>query len=129
MKEPVWLLKPVVIAAHKMMIAEFGGKAGLRDEGLLDSALARPANLHHYEDCDDLTRMAGAYAAGMIQNHPFLDGNKRIGFIAAFMFLGRNGLSLTADEVSATTMTLALAASEINEVAYADWLAENTRFA
>lgn len=70
--------------------------------------------------------MAAAYAAGIIQNHPFLDGNKRTGFIAAFMFLGRNGVSLTADEVSATTMTLALAASEINEAAYAAWLAENT---
>ena len=129
MTEPVWLLKPAVLAAHKMMIAEFGGTEGLRDEGLLDSALVRPANLHHYEDCDDLPGMAAAYAAGIIQNHPFLDGNKRTGFMAAFMFLGRNGLSLTADEASATIMTLALAASEINEAAYADWLAENTKFA
>ena len=66
MTEPVWLLKPAVLATHKMMIAEFAGTAGLRDEGLLESALARPANLHHYENCDDLPGMAAAYAVPML---------------------------------------------------------------
>ena len=126
MSEPVWLLRSAVLAVHGQMIAEFGGTAGLRDEGLLDSALARPLNLFSYEDCQDLGRLAAAYASGIIQNHPFVDGNKRTGFMAAYMFLGRNGLALVADEVSATTMTQALAASEIKEDEYATWLGENT---
>ena len=126
MSEPVWLLRSAVLAVHGQMIAEFGGTAGLRDEGLLDSALARPLNLFGYEDCQDLERLAAAYASGIIQNHPFIDGNKRTGFMAAYMFLGRNGLALVADEVSATTMTQALAASEIAEDEYATWLSQNT---
>ena len=127
MTKPVWLLKPAVLAIHNRMIAEFGGSAGLRDEGLLDSALARPQHLHHYEDCSELSRLAAAYAAGIIRNHPFVDGNKRTGFMAAYVFLGRNGRTLTADEVSATVMTLRLAASEIDEDEYAVWLAGNIR--
>lgn len=126
MTQPVWLLKPALLAVHKMMISRFGGSEGVRDEGLLDSALARPANLHHYEDGAALPRLAASYAAGIIQNHPFVDGNKRTGFIAAYMFLDLNGMTLQADEVSATTMTVALASSEIDEAAYAAWLAQNT---
>ena len=122
MTDPAWLLKPVVLAVHTMAISEFGGAEGLRDEGLLDSALARPLDLHRYEGCTDLPQLAASYAAGIIGNHPFVDGNKRTGFLAAYVFLGRNGLTLTADEVSATTMTTALAASEIDETAYAAWL-------
>lgn len=109
-----------------MMIAKFGGSAGLRDEGLLDSGLARPVNLYHYEDCTEYQRLVAAYAAGIIQNDPFVDGNKRTGFMAAYIFLGRNGFTLTADEVNATVMTLSLASSEIDENAYAVWLAQNT---
>ncbi len=126
MTTPVWLLKPAVLAVHGQMIAEFGGTAGLRDEGLLDSALARPPNLFSYEDCQDLERLAATYASGIVRNHPFVDGNKRAGFMAAYMFLGRNGFALVADEVSATTMTQALAASEIAEEEYATWLGQNT---
>ncbi len=126
MTEPIWLLKSVVLAAHNMMIGRFGGSAGLRDGGLLDSALARPANLHHYEACAELPRLAASYAAGIIQNHPFVDGNKRTGFIAAYVFLDLNGTTLRADEVSATALTLSLASSEIDEAAYAAWLAQNT---
>ncbi len=107
------------------MIARFGGDEGIRDQGLLESALQRAPNLYHYDDCQDIPRLAAAYAAGLIQNHPFVDGNKRIGFISAYIFMDLNGQTLTADEVSATTMTLALAASEIDELAYAGWLAEN----
>jgi death-on-curing protein len=109
------------------MIAEFGGSAGLRDTGLLDSALARPQHLHQYEDCTELPRLAAAYAAGIIRNHPFVDGNKRTGFMAAYVFLGRNGRTLTADEVFAAAMILRLAASEIDEDEYAAWLAGNIR--
>lgn len=127
MKEPVWLLKPAVVAVHSMMIARFGGADGIRDEGLLDSALVRPTNIYLYEENTDTANLAAAYAAGLIQNHPFVDGNKRIGFMAAFMFLDLNGSMLEADEVSATAMTLSLAASEIEEKDYATWLSANIR--
>ena len=122
MTAPIWLLKSAVLAVHSQMMVEFGGATGNRDEGLLDSALGRPVNLFHYEECEDLARLAAAYAAGIIQNHPFVDGNKRTGFMAAYVFLDRNGAKLTADEVSAATMTQSLAALELDEVAYATWL-------
>ena len=125
MTEPFWLSPSAVLAVHDRMIARFGGSEGIRDKGLLDSALARPQNLYHYETCRDLPRLAAAYAAGLIQNHPFVDGNKRSGFIAAYMFLDLNGATLRADEVSATSMTLSLAASELDELAYAQWISEN----
>ena len=125
MTQPIWLLKSALVAAHTMTIEIHGGSAGLRDEGLLDSALARPLNLYHYDDCTELPRLAAAYAAGIIRNHPFVDGNKRVGFAAAGMFLVLNDTSLTADEVSATAMTLALAAGEIEEADYATWLTQN----
>ena len=110
-----------------MMIARFGGADGIRDEGLVDSDLDQPANIYHYDHCTDVSQLAAAYAAGIIQNHPFVDGNKRTGFIAAYMFLDLNGAKLHADEVTATAMTLSLAASEIDEKNYASWLAENIR--
>lgn len=125
MKEPVWLLKSAVVAAHSMMIARFGGLDGIRDEGLIDSAIARPSHLYHYDHCTEVSQLAAAYAAGIIRNHPFVDGNKRTGFISAFMFLDLNGVELRADEVAATAMTQSLAASEIEEQDYANWLAEN----
>lgn len=126
MTEPVWLLKPVVLAVHSLLITRFDGSEGLRDEGLLDSALARPVNLSHYENCTERPRLAASYASGIIQNHPFFDGNKRTGFLCPYMFLDLNGMTLKADEVTATTMTLALASSEIDEADYALWLAQNT---
>ena len=126
MSEPIWLLKPAVLAIHRMMMSEFGGGGdGVRDEGLLDSALARPLNLYNYEPDTSLPSLAGGYAAGILQNHPFVDGNKRTGFMAAYVFLGRNGLTLTADEATAATMTIALAASEIDEADYSAWLADS----
>lgn len=126
MTEPIWLLKPAILAAHNIMIVRFGGTEGLRDEGLLDSALARPINLQHYEQNTELPRLAACYTAGIIQSHPFVDGNKRAGFIAAYTFLDRNGLTLKAGEVDAASMTLSLASSEIDEIIYATWLAQNT---
>jgi death-on-curing protein len=124
-KEPVWLIKSAVLAVHNMMIVRFGGSDGIRDEGLFESALARPANIYHYDKNAKITQLAAAYAGGIIQNHPFVDGNKRTGFMAAFMFLDINGSTLNADEVSATAMTLSLAASEIDEKDYGIWLAGN----
>mgnify|MGYP001821618046 FL=1 len=109
-----------------MMIARFGGKDGIREESLLESALARPANVYHHDHLAQITELAAAYAGGIIQNHPFIDGNKRTGFMAAYIFLDLNGSTLIADEVSATAMTLSLAASEIDENDYGSWLADNT---
>jgi death-on-curing protein len=125
-KAPVWLLREVVIALHEQLIAEFGGAAGLRDEGLLDSALARPMHLHAYADVT-ITELAASYAFGLVQNHPFLDGNKRIGFTAATLFLELNGYRFEAAETDAIIQTLALATGDLKETGYAAWLAANSR--
>ena len=122
--EPVWLLRNAVLAFHSRQLAEHGGGEGLRDEGLLDSALNRPLNKFAYEE-PDLFDLAAAYAYGIAANHPFVDGNKRTGFLAAAVFLEINGFSLRAGEVDATLKTIALAASEISDVEYAAWLREN----
>lgn len=123
-RDPVWLERAAIIAVHQMLLAEFGGLPGLRDEGLLESALDRPRNLYAYENADPIA-LAAAYAAGIIRNHPFLDGNKRIGFMAAFIFLDRNGFALIAPEIDATARTLALAAGELDEAGFASWLRDN----
>ena len=98
----------------------------MRDEGLLDSALARPLNLYSYGE-PDLFALAGAYAAGIVQNHPFVDGNKRTGLVAAALFLDRNGMEFLAPEAEAVVMTLGLAAGEIEEAGYAAWLRDRSR--
>lgn len=121
MKEPRWISAEVVLAVQEELLARFGGLAGLRDEGLLDSALNRPQHLFAYEETT-LFDLAAAYALGIVKNHPFLDGNKRIGFMAAFIFLGANGYDLMAPEEEVILQTLALAAGEIDQVAYAVWL-------
>jgi death-on-curing protein len=123
---PIWLEKHAVLAVHQMLLADFGGSPGLRDEGLLDSALARPLNLHAY-DTPDLAALAACYANGLVGNHPFLDGNKRAGFMAAYIFLDRNGFELIAPEADATAMTRSLAAHEIDEATFAAWLRQNIR--
>ncbi len=86
MKRPVWVLRETVLALHEQLLAAFGGSSGIRDEGLLDSALARPENRHAY-DAPAVFELAAAYAFGLVKNHPFVDGNKRIGFAAAIGFL------------------------------------------
>ena len=125
MKEPVWLLESAVLAVHNMTIARFGGTDGVRDRGLLESALARPSNIYQYDQSAQIAQLAAAYAGGIIRNHPFVDGNKRTGFMAAYVFLDIDGSTLVADEVSATAMTMSLAASEIDENDYGIWLATN----
>jgi death-on-curing protein len=126
MKEPVWLDRADCLAIHEMMLAQHGGLAGVRDEGLLESALAKPQNLFAYGS-PTLTKMAASYAAGIVLNHPFLDGNKRTGFILAATFLELNGPVLTASEESVVKKTLALAAGELKESGYAVWLKANSR--
>lgn len=126
MTEPQWLPKTLILRVHERQIEEHGGLRGLRDEGLLDSALLRPLNAFAYEDAD-LHRLAALYAAGIIRNHPFLDGNKRTGFIAALTFLLVNGLALEAAMEDRLAMTLLLAAGELTEEQYADWLRQSCR--
>lgn len=121
---PKWLRREAVLILHDESLAEHGGASGVRDARLLDSALARPENLFAYGE-PDLFDLAGVYAAGIVKNHPFVDGNKRTGFLAAAVFLEINGFSLRAGEVDATLKTIALAASEISDVEYAAWLREN----
>jgi death on curing protein len=126
MKKPVWLLKETVLALHDRLLAEFGGLPGLRDEGLLDSALARPENLFAYGK-PTIFDLAASYAFGLIKNHPFMDGNKRIGFAAATVFLEINGCRFQAAEADATIQTLALAAGALDEVRYSAWLKANVK--
>lgn len=121
MTEPIWITREIMLAIQASLIARFGGLGGIRDEGLLDSALARPQQLHHYGNPKPV-EMAAAYAEGIVKNHPFLDGNKRAGFMAAYTFLAANGLQLIAPEEEAVLQTLALAAGAIGADEYAEWL-------
>jgi death on curing protein len=125
MKEPNWIEKADFLAVHSELLALFGGLDGLRDPGRLDAALDRPKNLFAYED-PDIFDLAASYAHGIVVNHPFNDGNKRTGFVTAALFLETNGLSLTATEEAAVSMTLALASTEMSEKAYARWLADSS---
>jgi death-on-curing protein len=109
-----------------MLLAEFGGSAGIRDAGMLDSALSRPANRFFY-GVSGLPELAAAYAFGLVRNHPFVDGNKRIGFATAALFLELNGYRFTASEADAAVKTLALAAHELDEDGYAAWLGANCK--
>ena len=120
-----WILRETVLALHEQMLAEFGGSCGLRDEGLLDSALGRPENLIGYGE-PSLSELAASYTFGLVRNHPFVDGNKRIGFAIGVLFLQINGRKLVATEVDAVVQTLALAAGEISEAEYASWLRANS---
>lgn len=119
-----WLMVNVVKASHELQLEEHGGSAGMRDEEMLLSALARPENYYSYGE-RNLFVLATAYAGGIIRNHPFVDGNKRTGFLAAYIFLFINGYKLTASEAEAVKMTIGLAASEIDEAEFAKWLEHN----
>ena len=122
---PKWVSLAMVRAAHTESIAQFGGTAELRDLGLLESALDRPRNLFAYSDSPSVPELAAAYCSGIIRNHPFVDGNKRAGILAAVMFRDLNGLDFAPDEAEAYTIIMALAAGEIDENALAVWIAEN----
>lgn len=126
MKKPIWVLREVVLLAHAQSLAQFGGAAGIRDEGMLDSALGKPHNLSAYGK-PGVFELAASYAFGLMKNHPFIDGNKRVGFLVAVIFLELNGWRFAAGEVDATLRTLALAAGEMTEAEYAEWLMENSK--
>jgi len=120
----VWLGEAVVLAMHGRLLAEHGGGQGLRDLSLLESAMARPRQLLAYGD-PDICELAAAYASGIVRNHPFVDGNKRTAFVAAYVFLASNGLRLVATEVDAAQVVTLLAAGEIDETAFSAWLRNN----
>ena len=121
MKEPRWLSRSFLMAVHDRLVADFGGATGLRDADRLEAALSRPRQSSGY-GVTELHVLAGQYANAIVMGHPFLDGNKRVGFVAAVTFLELNGQSFHADEADATLRTLALAAGEMSETDYAEWL-------
>ena len=126
MKEPRWLSKVAVLAIHGRLLAEHGGASGLRDESLLESALAAPKNHFEYEPAD-VFKLAAAYAFALTSNHPFVDGNKRTAFAAAGIFLELNGYRLEAAEPDAVWAVLALSKGELNADGFSKWLRISAR--
>ena len=126
MKKPLWLNREDCIAIHEMMLSQHGGIDGVRDEGMLASALAKPRHRLAYGH-PDLAELGASYAAGVVLNHPFFDGNKRTGFMLAAASLELNGLELTATEQDIVEHTVALAAGSLKEPAYAAWLRKNSK--
>lgn len=126
MKELKWVLPETVQLLHEQLLADHGGSAGVRDAGLLDSALSRPQNLFFYGS-PTLSELATSYVFGIVKNHPFIDGNKRIGFMVAILFLELNGCRFHAAEADAAVQTLALAAGAVDEDAFAVWLDANSQ--
>jgi len=122
----VWISKKALLLLHEESLAEFGGKRGLRDEGLLDSALARPQNLHAYEPGTSIAALAASYGFGITMNQTFVDGNKRAGFLGIGLFLAINGYQLRADQVDAIQTMLELASGELKEDALAGWIRKNS---
>lgn len=120
-----WISKNAVMTFHAMQLAEHGGGTGVRDEGLLESALNRPVNLAAY-GTPTVFDLAAAYAFGIAKNHPFIDGNKRTAFVAAAVFLELNGHSLNAGEADAVLAVLGLASGTMEETAFAEWLKTNS---
>jgi death on curing protein len=120
-----WVDKQLLVLLHDESLAEHGGASGLRDNGLLESALARPLNLVAYGE-PDVADLAAAYGVGLAKNHPFVDGNKRAAFLAVGLFLALNGFRLTASQADATLTMLSVAAGELDEPAFADWIRRHT---
>lgn len=124
MTEPRWLDTTIVLDVHAEQLALFGGADGIRDLGLLESALARPINKFGYGE-SDLAALAAAYAFGIARNHPFVDGNKRAAFASFIVFLGLNGFDFDVPPEQATAMILSLAAGEVSEESLARWIKDN----
>lgn len=122
----LWIELRDALALHDRLLALHGGASGLRDEGLLISALARPQQRLAYADSADAIDMAGAYTVGIVRNHPFLDGNKRTGFLVGILFLELNGYRFTATEEDAAQMVVTLAAGTVDEAAYAAFVRANS---
>jgi death-on-curing protein len=123
--EPVWIDEVDVLAIHDRLLAFHGGAEGLRDQGLLASALARARHIATFDSKADLIDMASAYTGGIVQNHPFVDGNKRTGFVVGILFLELNGYRFTATEAAAADAVLSLAAGTQSEADYTSFLCAN----
>jgi death-on-curing protein len=122
MHQPQWVLDEVVLAIHKQQLAEHGGTSGIRDKGLLASALARPKNLFYYEpDKSTMPRLAAGYAFSLARNHPFVDGNKRVALVVSLLFLRLNGLDLSAPMPERYTVFMALAQGSLTEDELSSW--------
>jgi death on curing protein len=124
MSEPFWLTRQMIEAIHDEQLAIYGGASGLRDKGMLESALDRPRNKWSYEDAE-LADLAAAYAFGIARNHPSVDGNKRDSLLALYTFLGVNGIDFDVPEADAAAMILALAAGEVDEDGLTRWIRDN----
>ncbi len=126
MTDWVWIDPTVVLAAHEEQLAEHGGSAGVRDLGLLESALARPMNLLAYGE-PDFAGLAASYGYGIARNHPFVDGNKRTAFVSVELFLWLNGYQLVANDAACVLTMLAVAAGDMDEASFAAWLRLNCK--
>jgi death on curing protein len=124
MSEPVWIENELMLAIHDRQLVEHGGAEGLRDEALLQSALGRPPNHFAYES-SDVVELAAKYTAGIVQNHPFVDGNKRTGFVVGVLFLELNGYRFTASEEAAAQAVIELAAGTMDERGFCEFLRAN----
>ena len=124
MSEPFWLSRQMIVAIHDEQLTIHGGAAGLRDEGMLESALDRLRNKWTYEQAE-LAELAAAYAFGIARNHPFIDGNKRTSLLALYTFLGVNGVEFDVPEAEAASIILSLAAGEISEESLTRWIRDN----
>ncbi len=125
MKEPVWIDLRDALAIHDKMLALHGGAAGIRDQTLLESALARPRQIYAYADSPDWADLSAALIAGVVRNHPFVDGNKRTGFLLGVLFLELNELEFIAKEEDAAQAVLSLAAGSLAEAEFKNWLSDN----
>jgi len=126
MTEPRWVLEEVVVSVHRMLIAEHGGSPGIRDRGLLESALARPRQLYSYKSDSTIFEFAAAYAFGLAKNHPFVDGNKRTALAIAGIFLEINDSSLDAPEPEAVVIIEQLAAGNLSELELSEWFSDSS---
>lgn len=125
MIEPRWLSLVHILAIHSDQIQAHGGSLGLRDRGLLESAIERPRNRLHYDPDADLSALAAAYGFGLANNHPFVDGNKRVAFQAMYLFLGLNGFRIEAPEEEVVVLVLSLASGQLDEPDLAAWLRQH----
>lgn len=126
MKDPIWLEMDLVLAVHDRLLVEHGGGEGVRDESLLASALAKPRNHAAYAN-SDIIKLAAKYTTGIVQNHPFVDGNKRTGFLIGVLFLELNGYRFKATEEAAAQAVIGLAAGTIDERGFTDFIGENAK--
>lgn len=124
--EPTWLSRVVVDAIHNDQLREHGGLPGIRDENVLESALARPRQKRQYADHADVPMLAAAYAFGLVKNHPYRDGNKRVGFLALVTFLELNGYELETTDGEVVAEIVALADGSASEAAFTDWIRQNS---